>query len=648
METAKTRSNTPINIIIYNYPNLAFPFERLGKDYELFPEKWKEYEVNGNIKLFNKNRYLTHQYKISDIVGYDTETYRGNCRLLCSNNDKLYIPDIPKNHRFEKCLEFLMREADNLKWHLFWNIDFDISAILKLWNNIPAIKKLSRGIEVIYDDYKLSWLKGRMFTIKKGHRTIRFTDLNNLFKTRLEEASLTYLKNESKDNIDGNKLNNSLKYWNDNKEAIIKYCIQDCNLVKKLGVLLLINLVKAKVEIPRYIVSPASLSKQDFRYHCKLPNIASVPTNILDIAYKTYFGGRFELVKRGVISKAFLYDINSQYPTYIKDLPSLKLGLWKTVNILPKDECIGYFKAKVHIPDDNYLSTIPIKHNGVVKFCNGYFDKWFTWYDLDLMRDYVIKIEKGYIYEKAENEYYPFRERILFHFSKKALWKNKNELMYQIHKLTMNALYGCFIEIHQNELDDGSIENSAGILFNSVYASQITAFGRWSVVKDVWNERKHIIAIHTDSVIMDKEVKLKCSKELGDWSFEASGKTYMINTGMYQINGKKRIIKTRGVPKKDIGNWFLFAYKNGNVDSKEFKIKRMLKISQSLVQYKNLIGVNTMIDNIKSVNLNSDTKRCWNRDFIDFNDSLLHSINSLPYIAVLDDDVLDIYPNPLI
>ena len=55
-----------------------------------------------------------------------------------------------------------------------------------------------------------------------------------------------------------------------------------------------------------------------------------------------------------------------------------------------------------------------------------------------------------------------------------------------------------------------------------------------------------------------------------------------------------------------------------------------------------------MIDNKKSVNLNSDSKRCWNRDFIDFNDSLLHSINSLPYMVVLDDDVLDIYPNPLI
>jgi len=644
------------------------PLERI----KALKSYWKkEFMVKNRIKLKVNNRTTWNKNRIDNVIAFDTETHKGVCRLLCSSdllNTKgkyLYMKGIPRANRFEACLNFLIQYGNkkkyNYSWFFFWNIDFDISSILKHWNNIKAIRKLYKGMEVNYKEFKLSWIKGRIFILKKGKKVVRFTDLNNLFKSKLQKASLKYLENESKDDIDGSMLNNSLTYWNRNIDDIIKYCIQDCILTQKLGIILLITLIKAKVSLPKYLVSPASLSKADFRYNCYIPNINHIPKKIIDIGYDTYFGGRFEIIKRGTIPEGYLYDINSQYPKMIMELPSLKYGVWLpylseyleyepklTSKTIPKEQCIGYFKAKVHIPDDNYLSTIPIRHKGIVKFCNGYFEKWFTWYDLDLMRDYIVEITEGYIYKESPFEYYPFLDRILFHYRRKAESKNLNELMYAVYKLTMNALYGCFIEVHKNELDDGSFEYDAGLLFNPIYASQITAFGRWSVVKDVWNERESILAIHTDSILMDKEIKLDIGKEIGQWSKEASGKAYILNTGMYQINGKKNKIATRGIPKKFIRNWFWFAGWYNELNIKEFKVKRMLKIGQSLVQYNNILGVNIMYDNIKSVNLNSDKKRCWNRNFIDFKDSLNNNIESLPYIAVLDNTGLIMFPNPLV
>ena len=371
-----------------------------------------------------------------------------------------------------------------------------------------------------------------------------------------------------------------------------------------------------------------------------------MPQEIQEIALKTYYGGRFELIKRGSFKEAFLYDINSQYPEFIKNLPSLKFGMWLSINYLPVKPCIAYFLATLVIPDDNLISTIPVKHKGIVKFPNGYIRKWLTWYDLDLMREHIIEIEKGYIYKESPFEYKPFRNRILFHFKQKAKWKGKNDLMYMIHKLTMNALYGCFVEMHDKEIE-GVNQKVAGMLFNSVYASQITAFGRWSVLKEVWYEKEYIIGIHTDSILTDKKMNLSISKKIGEWSFEGSGKLFIINTGMYQLNAQKPILKTRGIPKKYIKDWFKFAGWYYKENSKEFIINRMLKISQALVQNKCLDNVNIMVDAKKSVNINSDRKRNWFREFTDFKDTLKNNISSLPYIAILDNDTCELHPNPI-
>ncbi len=644
--------------------NPILPFDQLWRKGYRFhkPQKRDFVRLNDGTIVNNNLRFLKKSYKINDIYGFDTETYKGKCRLLCRSDGSSKTLLEPT---FLECLDFMFYNAKNSHiWRFFFNIDFDYNAIIKTLNlnNFFAklmILMLDKGIEVQYGQYRISYIKNIMFTLKKGKKKVVITDLFRVFRMSLNSASIEFLKNEVKENVNAKLLNESLEYWNDNLDDIISYCIQDCMLLKKLGKVFLKHLKKADISIPKYLCSPASLSKQHFRKKCQLPKVfPHNPLEVIQIAYNCYFGGRFEMLKKGTFEKMYNYDVNSEYPFFIAKLPSLKYGLWMYYNSdkekikLPKNEVLGYFKVKLLIPDDNLISTIPIRYKGTIRFPNGVFEKWFTWYDLDLMRDYIIEIKEAYIYEKSKREYYPFKDTIEQLYKQKTKWKGKNSIMYMIFKLTMNALYGCFFEIHKNEHINGKVVRNTGILFQPIYASQITAFGRWKILKEVWNIKDKLIGFHTDSILsqIPLEKYLDVGNDLGQWTNETNKlddniKGYIINTGMYQIGiGKGKIIKTRGIPKKYIVDWFDFAKENKVLKVKEFEIKRMTKLGQSIRQYKDLDMINIMKDNKKSVNINSDKKRHWFEKFINFKHTLDDNIESLPYIYCFG----QLLPNPIV
>lgn len=628
-----------------------------------FPEKKKEYILKNGLIIKNRNQYIKTSYQCNDILAFDTETYKGTCKLLCRNKGKgkNYI----LNPTFEQCLEFLTYLIDSkYVYRFFFNIDFDISAILKLWEKEPDfdinnIYYLRKGIEVKFKHYSMKWINNRLFILKnlKRKRSIIFTDLNNFYHLGLNQASKKYLDNLEKDIIDGNLLNNSLEYWSNNLNEIIKYCIKDCILTQKLGKLLIDTIIKSGISLPKYLVSSASLSKQFFRLKCFIPNISHIPEKIIQIGYDTYYGGRFEIFKRGYFKDVYLYDINSQYPSFIRDLPNLKYGVWKRYkrkDYIPKKETFGFFKVKLNIPFDVKIPTIPIKHNNINKFPSGVFEKWFTWYDLDLMRKYIVKVLDGYIFYEGALNYKPFVKEIDFLYKKKTSVKGKNQLLYNIYKLCMNAVYGCFIEKHFKHFIDKPSELHSGIMFNSVYGSLITAYGRWSVIKSIPVKlHSHILAIHTDSIISDipMDKYLEIGIKIGQWNLEMNDKSVIFNTGMYQIGN---MVKTRGVPKRFIGlkdinkkgkeSWFDFCKKNKNIIKKKIIIPHMKKLAEALVQDKSMIKVNTFENKERTINCNSDTKRDWFKDFNNFNDILTSNINSYPFIMFENNDNLELNP----
>jgi len=373
------------------------------KESKKIPSKLRHLPVS-NIYLTDLNRISKQKFNRESFYAFDTETYKGECKLICdSKNNFILDPD------FDDAITFLWQYSSKNYYRCFWNIDFDLSSILKLWNDIEKIDKLVHGDRVKYKDFIFYYIRPRMFMMQKKHKTIYFIDLFNMYHMSLEAGSSKYLGSHKKSNVDPSKLNTDLDYWDDNLLNIIKYCKQDAKLTADLGNFLMKKVKKSKLEMPKFFTSHASLSKQYFRFNSNIPELKFVPTNILDIAYQCYYGGRFEVIRRGFFKKLYNYDINSAYPFVIAQLPSLSKGKWKKVKEIAKNECIGYYKVLLEVKE-KLISPFPIKVKGLVIFPNGVYHVWITWYEADLLRDSIKKLYYGYEYIPNNNEYKPFKD----------------------------------------------------------------------------------------------------------------------------------------------------------------------------------------------------------------------------------------------
>ncbi len=569
-----------------------------------------------DIYITDNRRFLRSVIEREAFLCFDTETYKGTCKLLADSTGRKIL-----NPNFDEAIKFLWYKPNKSLYRAFYNLDFDISAILKLYDDIDMIDKLIHGEVVSYKGFLFTYIRPKMFKISKGHSSLFFTDLFNMYLMSLNKASETFLDDKKLDVINAKRLNRSSKYWRENEADIIKYCIKDAELTANLGNLLIKEIKGVGLQLPRYMTSSASLSKQYFRYNCYIPSLQKIPIRILDIAFQTYYGGRFEILKRGYFDDLYYYDINSAYPETISELPSLKYGNWKNSYEINPKECIGFYKVILHIPE-SYISPFVIRPKKyVVMFPSGHFGAWITWYEADLLRDCIVKVVKGYEYVPGSKEYFPFKKAILNLYRQKQKYKDKNDTWYHIVKITMNALYGCFVEKHKR-FDELTY---SGVLFNPIWASIITAKTRWKLLNDVKkSDWKHIVAFHTDSILSTKPLELKCDEKIGNWKLEKHDSGVILMTGIYQIGD---ITKRRGFKAEKI-DWIKLLENNKDLDYIPMPQLHVNKIAEILKRFHNLKEVNKFIRFWKELRLNSDQKRNWSRNFENCNDVLNSKIDS--------------------
>ncbi|GAJ17930.1 unnamed protein product, partial [marine sediment metagenome] len=114
--------------------------EKLEQSMELNNKPNLRYLDVAKIYLTNSKRFINYTVKTNEFLCFDTETYKGCCKLMCDSKGR-YI----YNPTFLECLDFLFINSEMNYYRGFWNIDFDISAVLKIWNNVPEIDKLIHG-----------------------------------------------------------------------------------------------------------------------------------------------------------------------------------------------------------------------------------------------------------------------------------------------------------------------------------------------------------------------------------------------------------------------------------------------------------------------------------------------------------------------
>ncbi|MBS3925138.1 MAG: DNA polymerase [Nitrosarchaeum sp.] len=539
------------------------------------------------------------QSKIRKINALDTETYNGDIFLI-ADSDGLYLDDITSDN----VIHFLFSKKYQNAWNFFYNLQYDAEVILKLLGNELFRYKQTGKLEFLYKQFKIEYIPSKLLRIKKGHHSVLFFDIAQFYTKSLVDAyeqnigelPKTYLEIKEK------RSHFTKRFYNHNKKKIRSYCITDCILTKKLSEhwIALFNqafsFYPAKWSSSGYLAEKVLINNGIF-----FPKFDSIPYQIQDLAFRSYFGGRFEMIKRGFIGKAYLYDINSAYPHAISQLPDLNDGRWiKRKSIYDKAK-LGFFKILANIPDDKIIPPFAFRANHNIVFPSGKFITYCTLPELLACNEpSFYKILEGYQFVPNSNVL-PYKDFIEKLYQKRLKLKQENNPLQQPIKIILNSIYG---------KTGQKINRIIGNLFNPVIFASITGHTRAQLYQFIIknNLEKNTIAFATDSICITKKLDINSTK-LGEFSFDGKANdVFYLQNGFYRFNG---MWKQRGFGKlgsREIEHLDT-KEKNGKLIAK-MQVLRNPRLRSSIIQnnIKNIGNISTIS---REINLNADRKRLW-------------------------------------
>lgn len=458
--------------------------------------------------------------------GFDTETFQGNIKVIC-NSYSYYEPN-PQNPM--GLLNWLYAHAHDK--NAFYNLKFDFSVILKNFINEDNGQSVRQQKELKIGNYYITFVDRKYFSLRLGHKQTKyFYDFMQFFNDNgkllsLNEASKKYLnltKIDENLDIDREKIGKEKGYYEANREKIIKYCMYDAFLVKKLAELRVKEFTNFLGIEPKHFISPASISKAylDLRHknekYAFARLIKQLPVDLQKTAFDyitaCYHGGIFADFLIGKVENVSDYDINSAYPFYISQLKSIDGATISYTDRFISDSDYGFYKVKMKFTED---LLFPFRQeNGIIIFPKSvnYVINYLTTPEILYLKEngHDIKIIDGFVISDCyENAFIDFKD--LYEKRQKAKKDGNSSLQYVL-KLILNATYGCFAE-NRHRLTQYS---------NMVYASYITALTRIQImnkIKEIQSKGGIIVSVRTDSIIYANNVDLDESNEIGMWKYE--------------------------------------------------------------------------------------------------------------------------------
>lgn len=571
-------------------------------------------------------------------VTIDTETEDGDIFLIADSNGKyLEYPDIT----FESVAKFLLR-FDNGYWVFFYNIGYDAECILKLLpKEVLNSYNSKKELKFEYNDYSIHYIDRKQFTIRKGNHVVVCHDIAQYYDNRPLLAAYKDSIGKALDTgyLEIKAIRQDFKLWRylRNKKAIRRYCIEDCRMTKELADKWIDTFSRQFEFLPRNWISSGYLAEKVLIYNnVHIPYFHDISYSVQELAWKAFYGGRFELIQRGFIGKCWLYDINSAYPYALTQLPDITKGRWISSAKIEPDAALGLFHIRAKIDNSVKVAPFPFrtKTNKII-YPVGEFETYVTLEELKVVRDdsrISYEIIESYQFIPDENCGYPFRDFIEKQYYLRLDLKARGDPLEKAIKIVLNSMYGKMAQ---------RVNNRMGNLFNSVIASFITGFTRAHLYKFMkeHNLEKHVVAFATDSVAVRKGIHDLNSRKLGEMKLDKQGDdAIFLSNGFYRFNGKW---KQRGVgydreKKLEIEHLATRVREDGQLYI-EVKSTRTTHVKGAIL-YNKLKSIGKIEVYEKKINLNSDKKRFWSSDLTSLNDN--SSCDSVPININLVSDII--------
>jgi hypothetical protein len=515
------------------------------------------------------------------INAYDTETYDAKIFLLAdAKGDYIFNFDLET----PELIDFLVKTSAPVNF--FYNISFDFGAIMKNYLSSNDYTEFLKSKVIKYDRYKIRYIGNKAFTIRNRSGTKYFFDIANFYTQGssylpLNVVSKTFL-NDYKDPIDRERLAYDKDYIMNNKTDVIKYCIKDAYLTKRLAELYINSVYDTFKIMPTKFYSKASVSKEFLKkYHENLLNFnkalrhSKLYNRYLSYVKNSYRGGIFNVNVLGRVENVIDIDINSAYPSFISKIPSLHDYEIRYVDQFDKSAFTGayhvYVKYNHFLPYRNKKIIIyPISHN--------FIETYLSHQEVEFMMHHFpqdIKVIDG-LALYLQSDRLEFLDIIEIYEKRKKLKKSKDQqdkIRQWNLKVVMNAVYGVMAQQKPHLTQ----------FTNLMLASYITASTRVKIYNEVlkigW---QNIIHIATDGILMKNVARYTENENLGEFTLSGAFDyeiTYM--NGLYLLaNGDKITLKNRGFKNISVNDLV-----NASGHTLTLKQSKFFKVLESLRQH---------------------------------------------------------------
>jgi len=571
--------------------------------------------------------------EIPELIGLDSEAFdNGEPFLLCHSTNFLFL-DLCKSDKMISTIEFLLDEDQYSINYACWNLKYDSGAIL-YFLPVELQRDLWKMNYCKFNGYRIEYIPHKCLTIRKGReQTIKIWDICQFFASSLDKAAFKYF-GENKDEIETKTFTKD--YVKKHRKKILSYCQKDVLLTTNLGNFFLAKLSEFGVRTTA-LYSGASLSMRYYQDRCTIIGVKRFVKNyeeFLKCAIDSYQGGKFEITQRGRFKNVYEYDIVSAYPSQIRNLVDISFARIVEDRKYHPDAAYAFLYVTVETYGNISLPMGVLLKNTRV-YANGKYSIAITKNEYEYLKKagVRVRIKKGF-YLFIDNVKYPYRETTDELYKMKAHYKGKDEALYNVSKVMLNGFYGKFVQC----IEDWTGVYKAGIGFNPIYASIITANTRLQVT-EIQNElQQDCIAVHTDSVMCKKPIDKKYltdSGEIGKFEKCTEGEAIIIACGCYQVGNtaafkgfKPKSIIDKKTKEERLENWYDILKRTGKKD----------KISTSSLQVESWISatakghtgtINKFEELPKDIDLNCEIKRNWNYIF-NASDFLNQSFDSEP------------------
>lgn len=522
------------------------------------------------------------------IYGLDTETINGEpLTMQFSDGKKDLVKWVNKKtitQKFFDILRTLPQDRNNKSIIYVLNLLFDFCQLFyPYWKKLITQEKEKGQFDFKVNGFKIKGFiteDSQFAEIRKNKKVFWLVDIGRFFiGISLDKAIKMLLHEKGKLKIPKGL---GIKRFKKTDKKFLSYAKHDVHKTQQIGKL--ISEFHDKWDISQTF-SIAMLAEKIFRHHFLDQDLKGCPYEMIRPCLCSYHGGRNGFyVKAGLYKKVYSYDLVSAYPFAMTKLPNFKNAEYYRVKDFEPDY-IGIYKINGYVYDCKYPVLFshdfkPLKDKVI--------DTWVTGYELqEALKHKEIDIDtlQGYILFPTCFEETPLEQYVKRFMELKNTTQKENP-NYEFYKRLLNALYGKFIQMREERIEENGEEKKkwiTGKMFHPFIASLITGKVR-SMIHDL-EHRFNSIHTSTDSIKTFKSIPKKyLSKDLGGLSLEVEGKCLLLRSRLYlhyDLNGELKKYALHGF--KGNAEHLMRIWKE---KKKSYKFRRMIKPKEAIIQKK--------------------------------------------------------------